>query len=506
MTGPPDPFGEALWALHDAEKAAKRSAPERPAGAVVLDGDVTTITDPARYAETALGTARRDLEALVYGERNNGLNTVAFALGRLVGGDLLEHDFVEQWLEEAAEIWPDRDVNNVLGTIRSGMAAGEASPIIWVHGERQAASDDPFGFSGSPARILEAVSTGEPVRSTGWLPTDLTPYLDGSYKPVLPSLLKRTDGVPGIYAGRVHWLSGEPESLKTWLALLACQQALQLDEHVVYIDLEDSPQGMVGRLQAMGLPNDVIAERFHYISPDGPLTADARAAIEYVVRGAALLIIDAATEALSRQGLTPKDDVDVAAWLEMLPRWAVKLGPAVVVLDHVVKDAETRGRWATGSQHKLAGLDGVAYIVEPVTPGGRGKTGRSRVFVAKDRHGHLGPHVVMVKGGKRWFADLVVADNGIFLEVVLHPATQENVEDAEMPTQLMRKISQVLAGATKPLNVGDVRDRVKGNASDCNFALAKLIDSGFVVQEQGKGNAKINTLVKPFHDVEDAAA
>jgi hypothetical protein len=52
----------------------------------------------------------------------------------------------------------------------------------------------------------------------------------------------------------------------------------------------------------------------------------------------------------------------VASWLELLPRWAARLGAAVLVLDHVVKNVETRGRWATGSQHKLAGLDGVPSL------------------------------------------------------------------------------------------------------------------------------------------------
>ena len=43
---------------------------------------------------------------------------------------------------------------------------------------------------------------------------------------------------------------------------------------------------------------------------------------------------------------------DVAAWLQRAPRLALKLGAAVLVLDHVVKSFEARGRYAIGAGHK----------------------------------------------------------------------------------------------------------------------------------------------------------
>ncbi len=124
------------------------------------------------------------------------------------------------------------------------------------------------------------------------------------------------------------------------------------------------------------------------------------------------------------QGLSSKDDTDIATWLELLPRWAAKLGPAVAVLDHVVKDAESRGRWATESQHKMSGLDGVAFSLETVQPAGRWLTGRSRLYVTEDRHGQVrGPATVASTGGKHWAGDLII-ESGLVLNVALHaPAT-----------------------------------------------------------------------------------
>jgi hypothetical protein len=67
--------------------------------------------------------------------------------------------------------------------------------------------------------------------------------------------------------------------------------------------------------------------------------------------------------------------------------------PAVVSIDHVPKSSEQRGRYALGSQHKIAGLTGGAYVfevrrrlsratVEPVTA-------VVEVKVSKDRPGHV---------------------------------------------------------------------------------------------------------------------
>ena len=71
------------------------------------------------------------------------------------------------------------------------------------------------------------------------------------------------------------------------------------------------------------------------------------------------------------------------------PRWLARTGAAVVLVDHVTKSQEGRGRWAIGSERKLWGLDGAAYGFESLVPFGRGKTGLVKITVAKDRCGHI---------------------------------------------------------------------------------------------------------------------
>ncbi len=335
-----------------------------------------------------------------------------------------------------------------------------------------------------------------------WDPIDLGPYLDGTYQPPRPTLLSRQDGQPLVYPGRVHWLSGEPEAGKTWVAALACAQVLHNDGEVFYIDLEDGPGGMTARLLDLGVPPEAVRYRFHYVQPDAALGYARRALIAPVVDACDLLVIDACTESLAQQGLSSKDDTDIATWLELLPRWASRLGPAVLVLDHVVKDAENRGRWATGSQHKLSGLDGVAYSLETVHPAGRGLTGRSRLFVSKDRHGQVrGPLTLPSAGGRHWAADLIIDSTGPFLDVVLHPPAAQH--GPFKPTVVMARVASVLARADKPLGVRDIQDRVSGKQQVVRQALAALIDEGHVQVDDGPNRSRLHRLVRSYPDQED---
>jgi hypothetical protein len=340
----------------------------------------------------------------------------------------------------------------------------------------------------------------EGLAPASWAQVHLGSYLDGTHEATLPTLLRRTDGPHLLYPGRVHWLSGEPEALKSWLALLACVQVLDRGGRVMFVDFEDGPAGIVGRLLALGVNPEVIVARFDYRSPEGALRHAERDALASDVAATELLVIDACTEALAAQGLSSKDDTDVASWLALLPRWAAKLGPAVLVLDHVVKDSENRGRWATGSQHKLAGLDGVALTLESVQPGGVGMVGRSRLYVSKDRHGQVRPHAVPSTGGKAWLADLVVDSSGPFTEAVLHPPTIE--QGPFLPTVVMGKVSDVLSAAGRPLSKSDVEDRVGGRAAVVRQALAALEDAGHVEVTTGSHNSRQHRLLKAYPEVE----
>jgi hypothetical protein len=60
----------------------------------------------------------------------------------------------------------------------------------------------------------------------------------------------------------------------------------------------------------------------------------------------------------------------------------------VIVLDHLTKDKESRGRFAIGSERKVGGAD-VHLGFETTLPLARGKSGKARIVTHKDRPGYL---------------------------------------------------------------------------------------------------------------------
>ena len=70
---------------------------------------------------------------------------------------------------------------------------------------------------------------------TTWLPIDLAPIVaNGAGLEPPPVMLARSDGEQLLYAGKIHWFAGEPESAKGWLALAAAAERIRAGEHVLY--------------------------------------------------------------------------------------------------------------------------------------------------------------------------------------------------------------------------------------------------------------------------------
>ncbi len=191
---------------------------------------------------------------------------------------------------------------------------------------------------------------------TGWELADLTAIVAaverGEIVGPVPTLLRRSDGVALLYPGEVHSIAGEPESGKTWIALAECARLIEAGERVLYLDFEHSAASIVSRLRDLGATADAILDRFAYCRPEGPPTT--QAIKEWHSKGDfTLAVIDGVSEAYQLCGLDPNVNAEAAEFLAMLPRPLADRGAAVLQLDHVTKDRETRGRYAIGAQHKL---------------------------------------------------------------------------------------------------------------------------------------------------------
>ena len=332
-----------------------------------------------------------------------------------------------------------------------------------------------------------------------WRPVDLGPVLDGTYQPPMPTVGARDDGVGLFYPGRVHSVASESEGGKTWLALTAAAHELRAGHAVMYLDFEDDEGGVVGRLLALGAHPDAIRQRFAYMRPEtpiGPSDAGDLAAIMGDLHPT-MGVIDGVTEAMALHGLEMTDNTDVARFGALLPQPLTARGAAVVMLDHVTKSAETRGRYQIGAVHKLNGLNGAAYLLDNRSPFGIGITGRSTVYIAKDRPGQLRRHALPGSEGRHWFADLVLTSHDV---TYVEPSLTVPVERTgpSRPTDLMGRVAAALTTAAAPLTVRGVLDRVKGKTEVIRQALACLVDEGYVTVESGPRGAQLHRLVRPF--------
>lgn len=355
-----------------------------------------------------------------------------------------------------------------------------------------------------------AATSAEPVNLPpdivrSWRPTDLTDILNGTYQTPQPTVGAREDGVGLYYPGRAHVLAAESESGKTWFQLAVHAHEMRTGNGTVYLDFEDDAAGVVGRLLAMNVPPDIIRDRFAYIRPESPLmVAGSREDLAQAIGDLhpTLVTLDGVTEAMTLHDLDPLNNRDVAKFGQLLVKPITAAGPAVVSLDHVTKDKEGRGRYAIGAVHKLNGLNGAMYSLENRETFGIGVTGRSGIYISKDRPAQLRRHALPSTGDRKWFGDLVVTSHHeLFVEVSVSPPAGRPEGGSFRPTNVMSKISTALQSASGPLSKNAIEGSVGGKREIVRLALELLVNEGYV-QAEKKGNAYLHQLVKPFGEYE----
>lgn len=318
---------------------------------------------------------------------------------------------------------------------------------------------------------------------TTWTPVNLTQVLAGEYLDPPPTMLTRTDGIPLLYDHAVHVIAGESESGKTWLTLLAATQLLTTSETVTFIDFEDRADRVVGRLLALGATPTQIRDHFHYIRPDRPLDDTGRHQLAPHLPGSRLVILDGVTEAMTMHGLDLNSNADAATFYGLLPRWIADHGPGVALIDHVVKDKEKQDRFALGAQHKMAGIDGVQYIVKMIQPFARGKRGLAQIRIGKDRPGHVREHAF---GNTIAEFTLDATGSDVILTAHLTPPGEASGRHGETfePTYLMEKISRAVQ-LTPGLSKKALEDLVNGKTPTKRLAIELLVARGHIGTKTG---------------------
>lgn len=358
----------------------------------------------------------------------------------------------------------------------------------------------------TPAVEGELHPEGPDVVPPSWTPIDLTSVLNGTYKVQPPTYMLRTDSAALLYPAKVHGVHGESESGKSMLMHAVAAQELQARRNVLFIDFE-SDQGTVGqRLLMLGASADNIRNHLSYIRPDcNPFAInDERQAWHGMLsQRFSLAVIDGVTEAFAVFGVKSIDNDEVTAWGRTVPRQiAERTGAAVVVIDHVTKDSEGRGRFAIGAQAKMSYLTGASYGVEVIQPLGVGMAGKLAIRIGKDRPGLVRPHGGVWRKSDRTqeiAVALIDSTDGKTIRYSLVPP-REALESPQVSRheEMMHSISLAIADSPTPPSFRNIDNLTRGKQEDKRAAITELINTGHIITSTGPRNATLHHQVKPY--------
>lgn len=356
---------------------------------------------------------------------------------------------------------------------------------------------------------------------SAWIPANMLEVLAGNLEAPKPTIAPRSDGVCLLYAGLTHAFNGEPESGKSLIAQAIATQVISQHEPVLYIDFESDVRSVTRRLIDIGALEKDIANHFAYISPQTPHDnrdgqgrpvannlALANDVFDYLLATKwTLVVIDGVEAAFSMYGLDSNKQGDVWGWQAKLPKKIAKItGAAVLMVDHVVKNKDTRGRFAVGSGAKLGAATGATYLIEPISRIGKGLSGDVKILLAKDRAGDLRRYCEPERQNLDRIATVNIDSTRADKPILFTFKAPVKQAGTFRPTGLMENISKFVEKqnekGTTPQQ-GAISAQVKGRSETLQQATQTLIDEGYIKQTPGKRGAKLHTSLRPYRQKDD---
>lgn len=297
-----------------------------------------------------------------------------------------------------------------------------------------------------------------------------------------------------LYALKRVLLSGETESLKTFLALILAKAEMDAGYFVAWVDLDAmGPAELLARLQALGVDKDTIAHQFLYYEPTEALRQGRLDDVCALLRelGVRLLIGDAFNPWLNLHGLDPHSTSDVETFWREVATPIAETRAAPTLLDHVVKNADNRSKYAYGSERKASGahLHIGFRLLEPFSRGG---TGRTLLITHKDRPGFL-PRPTIGR--------LVLTSDGDAIRYELE-ADHSRDSDKFRPTILMQRVSRKLEDHPEPVSQTWIEKNVDGKAAGLRTAVEILVDEGYLAKQEASRGWKL-TFARAYSEADD---
>ena len=202
-----------------------------------------------------------------------------------------------------------------------------------------------------------------------------------------------------------------------------------------------------------------------------------------------------------------------------MPRLISACGPAVVLIDHVIKSKDNRGRYAGGSMQKLALIDGISYSVDMTKPVGKGVRGTIVIKSGKDRISEIEEHCAVSwdSNGSHLREAARIEINSTDPKLMRVTIARPNMMPSEdrqakrddfRPTGLMERISRMLEDSLEEPNQSELFKALKEDGSGARTAVMSkavslLLQEGFVSNRSGRNNRSIFKSVRPYRQIDD---
>lgn len=393
--------------------------------------------------------------------------------------------------------------------VRTPPEPGDAPPEPDDEGHPDGWDEIPQGEPSWPADDPGPSEPGEPEVRNGRhvadkadddLPSlyaDVAALLDGELpEPPEPVVLTRTDGHALLYGGRVNGIFGDPEVGKTWVTEAACVEAQRAGRRVLFIDLDhNGVEAIVANLLLLGAPPRVLRDRslFRYCEPQD--AGEIYRAVDDC-RGwrPAIAVIDSLGELLPMMGTSSNDGDEYTVANARVLQPLADAGAAVIAIDHLAKNVNSRAAGPIGTAAKRRALGGASIRVKAGRQFIPGKGGSAHLIVNKDRHGGVRRHCP--SGEREPLAGTFVMDEpdvyGVVGWRIVAPLelTAGSLEDKS--AEFLAAVRQ-LDGA---FTAKDAAERLFGETPTASqtkqaaYHLERLTDAGFLEQvTQGRRGA-----------------
>jgi hypothetical protein len=162
----------------------------------------------------------------------------------------------------------------------------------------------------------------------------------------------------------------------------------------MFLDLDrNGADAVVARLLALGVRTSVLGDldRFRFGDPEDAGDLDAIVADACAWRPA-VVIVDSVGELIPLYGLSSSNPDEFTKTTNRALRPLCRAGAAVIAIDHLAKDRDSREQGATGTAAKRRMIGGASLRVTIARPFAPGDGGACYLRVHKDRHGGLRAH------------------------------------------------------------------------------------------------------------------